>query len=182
MKKVVLFLAEGFEEVEALTPVDVLRRANIDVTTVSITNQQLVTGAHNISVKADLLFSEVNFAQFDALVLPGGMPGTNNLNNHKELKETIKDFSINNKLIGAICAAPLILGELGLLKGRKAVCYPGFEKHLHGASLVDKPVVKDGFYLTANGIGSAMKFALAMVKELTNKNTANFLEEKMLVS
>ncbi|MBR8536950.1 DJ-1/PfpI family protein [Carboxylicivirga sediminis] len=181
MKKVVLFLAEGFEEVEALTPVDVLRRANIEVTTVSICQSKQVEGAHAITVSADFLFDEISYSNFDALLLPGGMPGTSNLMTHDGLKKVILDFNAHKKLIGAICAAPMILGELGLLAGKKAVCYPGFEKHLKEAIYTKQPVVKDGRYITASGIGSAMKFSLVLVEELIDKDTANRLGQKMLV-
>jgi len=182
MKKVALILAVGFEEIEALTPVDVLRRANIEVTTISITDSKLVTGAHNITIVTDTTFKESDFNLFDAIILPGGMPGTNNLNAHQELKELLINFSKNNKLIGAICAAPLVLGELGLLKNKSAICYPGFEQHLIGANLINQSVVKDTNIVTANGVGAAMQFALYLVEELLDAKVAKSIAEKMLVS
>jgi len=182
MKKVVLFLADGFEEIEALTPVDVLRRADVDVITVSITNQLEVTGSHAITVVADKLFKEVDFSIFDALILPGGMPGTNHLNAHQQLKEVILNYAAEGKLIGAICAAPIILGELELLKGKQAISYPGFEKRLKGAIISNKRSVLDENILTANGVGSAMLFALNLVRELVDEDTAKELAEKMMLS
>ena len=182
MKKVALILAVGFEEIEALTPVDVLRRANIEVTTISITDSKLVTGAHNITIVTDTTFKESDFNLFDAIILPGGMPGTNNLNAHQELKELLINFSKNNKLIGAICAAPLVLGELGLLKNKSAICYSGFEQHLIGANLINQSVVKDTNIVTANGVGAAMQFALYLVEELLDAKVAKSIAEKMLVS
>ncbi len=133
-KKVYIFLADGFEEVEALTPVDVLRRADINVTTVSISNDLTVTGAHHISILADVLFTDLDFSDADMLVLPGGLTGTHNLNDHKELIDLLLDFSAKGKLIGAICAAPLILGQQKLLENKNATCYPGFEDHLINAN------------------------------------------------
>ncbi|MBI9061866.1 MAG: DJ-1/PfpI family protein, partial [Marinilabiliaceae bacterium] len=148
MKKVVLFLAKGFEEVEALTPVDVLRRAGINVTTVSISNDLRVTGARQITVLADALFTDIDYSNIDMIILPGGMPGTSNLNNHQELRKLLVDFAAKNKLIAAICAAPMILGELGLLKGKTVTCYPGFESHLKGANVTTQSVVTDKNIIT----------------------------------
>ncbi len=182
MKHIALFLADGFEEVEALTPVDVLRRAGLKVTTISITDNQAVCGSHNITVLADKLFTQVDFSGFDAIILPGGMPGTNNLNAHEELKEMILQFANQGKLIGAICAAPLILGELNLLRNKEATCYPGFEERLKGARLSKQQTVKDGSFITANGIGAAMLFSLNLVNELCGSENANQQADKMLVN
>ncbi|WP_430814707.1 DJ-1 family glyoxalase III [Carboxylicivirga sp. RSCT41] len=181
MKKIALFLAEGFEEVEALTPVDVLRRAELKVTTISISNKTAVCGAHNITVLADQTFESADFSQFDAIILPGGMPGTNNLNAHPQLKELILRFASEGKLIGAICAAPLILGELNLLDKKEAVCYPGFENRLTGATISKKQSVTDGQFITANAIGAAMQFSLNLVSELCGSKVADELARKMLV-
>ncbi|WP_439183551.1 DJ-1 family glyoxalase III [Carboxylicivirga taeanensis] len=181
MKKVAILLAEGFEELEAISPVDILRRAGIAVTTVSITKNKEVTGAHGIKIMADALFEEVPFADFEAIVLPGGMPGTSHLNEHQALKTVLTEFAESKKLIGAICAAPLVLGELGLLQKRNATCYPGFEKQLIGAAITKQAVVKDEHFITANGVGNAIPFALALVKELLNDEAANNLAQKMLV-
>ena len=133
MKKVALFLAEGFEEIEALGTVDILRRAKIDIVTISITDNNVVTCAHNIPVTADKKFNDIDFTNFDMLVLPGGMPGAKHLNEHEDLKNLISDFNSKGKLIAAICAAPMVLGGLGVLDGKRATCYPGFEPELIGA-------------------------------------------------
>ncbi len=181
MKKVIIFLAEGFEEIEALTPVDVLRRAGIDVKTVSISNHLQVTGARQITVLADKLFEEVTFQDIDLIVLPGGMPGAANLNKHHALKELLVRFSNQNKLIGAICAAPMVLGELDLLHGKTATCYPGFESHLKGAQVTSQPVETDGNIITGRGVGAALAFSLRLVELLTDEATAEDLALKMVV-
>jgi len=180
MKKVALFLADGFEEIEALTPVDVLRRANIEVTTISISTTTHVTGAHQINVIADTTFDQPDYSTFDAIILPGGMPGTNHLKAHQELNKLLVRHAKEGKLIGAICAAPLILGELNLLQTKNVVCYPGFEKHLKGANILNETIAKDKNLVTANGAGAAMLFALNLVEELLDQTTANKLAEKML--
>ena len=144
MKKVALFLANGFEEIEALATVDILRRAQLTVETISISDKKSVTGAHNLSVIADKTFQEANFSDVGLLVLPGGMPGAKNLNEHEELKQLISQFNEEGKLIAAICAAPMVLGGLGLLKDRRATCYPGFETELTGAKATGESVVIDG--------------------------------------
>lgn len=181
MKKVFVFLAEGFEEIEAITPIDVLRRANIDVTTVSISDKKEVSGAHNITFLADAVFAETDFSDADLLVLPGGMPGSSNLNEHKALKDLLIDFSKKDKLIGAICAAPLVLGGLGLLRGKTATCYPGVEEKLIGAKHTGLPLEVDGNIVTAKGIGAAMKFALQLVTMLKSREEANNLAKEMVL-
>ena len=131
--KVFIFLADGFEEMEAIVPIDIFRRADIEVTVISISKKKLVRGAHNISVMADCLFTEADFSENDLLYLPGGMPGTKNLDAHEGLKKLLLKQASENKYIAAICAAPSILGKLGLMKGREAICFPGFESQLHGS-------------------------------------------------
>ena len=133
--KVYLFLADGFEEIEAITPIDIFRRAGIEVTTISISEEKMVLGAHNIPIVTDKLFTEVDFNDNDLLYLPGGMPGTRNLQAHEGLKNLLIKQAGENKKIAAICAAPSILGGLGLLEGKEAICYPGFEDQLEGAIL-----------------------------------------------
>ncbi len=181
MKKVFIFLAEGFEEIEAITPIDVLRRAEIDVTTVSITDKKEVSGAHNITILADTIFAKTNFSDADLLVLPGGLPGSTNLQEHKALNELLIEFSSKGKLIGAICAAPLVLGGLGLLKGKTATCYPGVEEKLIGANPTGSPLEVDGNIVTAKGVGAAMKFALQLVTMLKSTDEANKLAKTMVV-
>ncbi|TAJ14414.1 DJ-1/PfpI family protein [Marinilabiliaceae bacterium JC017] len=178
-KHVIIFLADGFEEIEALTPVDVLRRAGIQVSTVSIQETRNVTGAHQIVVKADALFTETDFDKANMVVLPGGMPGAKNLNEHEGVKNILLRFAKENKLIGAICAAPMVPGQLGLLKNKKATCYPGFESHLKDAEVTGQPVEVADNMVTGKGVGAALKFSLELVALLTDRNTANELAEKM---
>lgn len=180
--KAAIFLAEGFEEIEALATVDVLRRGGIDVKTVSVTGKFDVEGAHGITVLTDILFEDTDFHGMDILILPGGMPGTRNLEKHSGLIDLIKRFHKDNKWIAAICAAPKILGKLGLLKGQVATCYPGFEKDLEGAILSDESVVLSSQFITSRGAGTAVLFGLKIVELLKNKETADELKEKMIVS
>ena len=135
MKTIYVFLAEGFEEVEALTPVDVLRRAGLPVKTVSVTGVLTVNGAHGVPVIADMVFEEVKEADTEMIVLPGGLPGATNLDAHKGLSDLIMAFAEAGKPLSAICAAPLVYGKRGLLKGKKATCYPGFDKYLDGLTI-----------------------------------------------
>lgn len=166
MKESFLFLAAGFEEIEALTAVDVLRRAGMPVKTVSITSALQVTGAHGITVTADVLFDNTLFRDPAWLLLPGGMPGATNLHDFAPLEGLLKRQAASRSgRIAAICAAPaVVLGQEGLLKGKKATCYPGFEHLLKGAEHLDLPVVVDGKFVTANGPASAMHWALSIVE------------------
>lgn len=180
-----LFLAPGFEEIEALTPVDVLRRGGLDVCTVSLSQTREVVGAHNIPVTADLLMQDFlanqpDISEVSMFILPGGMPGAANLRACVPLCEMLETLNSHNVPIGAICAAPFILGELGILKGRSAVCYPGFEDRLIGAKLSDQKVVRDGHILTAAGMGVALDFALAALEMLTDKGTADRVAKSIL--
>jgi 4-methyl-5(b-hydroxyethyl)-thiazole monophosphate biosynthesis len=179
--KVFIFLADGFEETEAVGVIDILRRGELDVTTVSITGKNIVTGAHHIPVAADKLFSEVDFSNGAMLVLPGGMPGASHLNAHAGLKTLLKQYATEDKKIAAICAAPLILGGLGLLQNKKATAYPGFEDTLQGATVVELPVVKDGNIITGRGPGFVLNFGLTIVEELQGKNKAKEVAGGMLI-
>ncbi|MCC8144954.1 MAG: DJ-1/PfpI family protein [Bacteroidales bacterium] len=181
MKKVFVFLANGFEEIEAVSIIDVLRRGELDVTTVSVTGENQVTGAHNVPVIADKLFDEVDFSEGAMVVLPGGMPGASNLNAHEGLKSLIRKYSTEGKEIAAICAAPLVLGGLDLLQGKKATAYPGFESQLTGAQFVESGVVEDGKITTGRGPGFAAEFALALVAKLQGKAKADEVAEGMLL-
>lgn len=165
MRESFLFLAEGFEEIEALTCVDVLRRAGIPVRTVSISSSLQVIGAHGVEVTAEVVFNDVSFENADWLILPGGMPGALHLYEFEPLRNLLKSHAVKGGNIAAICAAPaVVLGQMGLLEGRKAVCYPGFEAQLKGSDVLDLPVlVEDGFVL-ANGPANALKWALSIVK------------------
>lgn len=180
MKKVCVLLAEGFEEVEALTAVDLLRRAQIYVDTVSIEEGYGVSGAHGILIQTEDLFSEVDFSMFDMVVLPGGMPGTRNLEMHSGVRRVLSDYYNNNKLIAAICAAPTILGNMGLLKGRKATCYPGMEKELKGAVVSKENVCVDGNIITSRGVGTAIDFALKLIAILANEEKAGEIADAIV--
>ncbi len=173
MSKVLLFLADGFEEVEALTAVDLLRRAGIELDTVSITDEKCVYGSHNIPVVADLTFAEADFDGSDMLILPGGQPGTTNLGKCDELLVQIKNYVNQNKYLGAICAAPTVFGKMGILSGKKACCYPSLEGALQGADVSYDSVSVDGKFITSRGVGTAIDFALAIIEELLSKEEAD---------
>lgn len=172
MAKVYIFLAEGFEEIEGLTVVDLLRRAEIDITMVSITGKRQVTGSHGIIVTTDSLFEEVDFEDADLLVLPGGLPGTLHLMEHEQLGQLLQSFQQNGKGLAAICAAPRVLGTKGLLAGKKATCYPGNESYLNGATVVEADVVEDGNVVTSRGMGTAIDFSLSLIRRLLDGETA----------
>ena len=161
---VIVLLANGFEELEAITPVDVLRRRNIDVRTVSVTSEKLITGTHGIQVAADLLSSDVPLDDIDMLVLPGGMPGVRNLDASPVTQSFIDATLKNGGHLAAICAAPIIFGKHGMLTNIKATCFPGFESEMLNAILVDAEVVTDGVFTTARSYESATPFAAELVK------------------
>jgi 4-methyl-5(b-hydroxyethyl)-thiazole monophosphate biosynthesis len=181
MDQVAIHLADGFEEIEAITIIDVLRRAGVNAVTVSVTGNLLVKGAHFIEVKADLLFEDFDYSLGKMIILPGGMPGAKNLNEHEGLKSQIIDYHKNNKYLAAICAAPLVFGNLGLLKGKKAVCYPGFETYLIGAEILNTPIVADNHIITGRGVGAALDFSLEIVKILVGERSALQLAKALLV-
>ncbi|GHT25119.1 thiazole biosynthesis protein ThiJ [Bacteroidia bacterium] len=181
MKKVFLFLAEGFEETEAVASIDVLRRGGLSVTTVSISSNLTVTGSHGISVTADALFEKANIDEGDMLILPGGQPGASNLNAHKGLIAQLTKYAAEGKKIAAICAAPLVLGGLDLLQGKKATVYPGYESTLKGAEYVKTPVVTDGNIITGRGPGWVFEFALSIVEELQGKAKADEVATGLLI-
>lgn len=181
MKRVNVYLAEGFEEIEAITIVDTLRRADVDAKLVSITGKKEVKGAHGIIVTVDETFENADNWGADMLVLPGGMPGTRYLGEHEGLREVITSFAEKNKPIAAICAAPSILGKMGLLDKKKAVCYPGFEETLKGAVIGEDIVSQEGNIITSKGPGTAVYFALRLVELLTGREAAEELREGMIV-
>lgn len=181
MSKVALHIGDGFEEIEALSVVDILRRAEIDTVLVSIKDTKMVTGSKGIVVEADKLFEEINYEEIDMIVLPGGMPGTTNLENHEELKKRIIEFDIDGKWIGAICAAPSILGKMAMLEGRKATCYPNFEQYLLGAEISNDNVVVDKNIITSKGPATAMEFGLKLVEVLLDEYKANRLAKGLLL-
>lgn len=176
---VYLFLANGFEECEALAPLDILRRGGVQVVTVGV-DGEFITGAHNITVKADILDKDIILNDnLDAVILPGGMPGTTNLENSEIVKEAVTFANSNNKIVCAICAAPKILGNMGLLKGKNATCFPGFEEELEGAVLSTDYVVKDGNIITAKGAGVAFEFGFQILSELKGTDTSKALKSQM---
>ncbi|MDD4922334.1 MAG: DJ-1/PfpI family protein [Bacteroidales bacterium] len=181
MKQLLLFLAPGFEEIEAICALDILRRAGLNVSSVSITGDLHVVGAHGIAVEADCLYPEIDFDQAEMLILPGGQPGTKNLNVHEGLKAALTSFANAGKPLAAICAAPMILGQLGLLVGKEATCYPGNEVHLRGAKLSKKKVVKDGSIITASGPGVAIKFALQIVSFFLGEEKSEDISRDLLL-
>ena len=172
MAKVFSFFADGLEEIEALTPVDLLRRAGHDVTTVSIMKRNPVRGAHNIFIEADTLFEDADFAEGDLFILPGGGEGSQNLDAHEALHALIKEKLAAGKRIAAICAAPMVFGHLGLLEGKQAVIYPGMEAELIGATPVDMPAVTDGLITTGRGPGSSFDFGLELIRLLDGEAKA----------
>ena len=181
MKTIFVFLADGFEEIEALTPVDVLRRAGLSVKTVSIMDAQTVTGAHHVPVLADMMFADVNPEDAEMILLPGGMPGATNLDAHEELAKMILEFAKAKNTLAAICAAPLVFGKRGLLEGKKATCYPGFETYLQGAEYTAALVEKDDNIITGKGPGAAMEFAFAIVEKYCGIDKVNELKQGMML-
>lgn len=177
-----LFLADGFEECEALAPLDILRRGNIQVKTVGV-GKEYITGTHGITVKADILEGQVVLDDnLQGVILPGGMPGTNNLESNETVKQAVSFANENQKLVCAICAAPKILGGMGLLNNKNATCFPGFEKDLIGAKLSCDYVVQDGNVITAKGVGVAFDFGFKILENLTDKTTVEDLSKKMQFS
>lgn len=181
MKTAFLFLATGFEEIEALGTVDILRRGGIRVATVSIMGEIRVMGAHNIPVIADYLFEDADYSQADALILPGGIPGSNHLNTCTRLKELVLQKHKEGILLGAVCAGPMVLGGLGLLKGRKACCFPNFEPTMIGAIPTDNGVEVDGNIITAKGPGFVFDFGLTMLRFLKDEEIAAEVAAALLV-
>lgn len=173
-KMILEFLADGFEEIEALTPVDVLRRAGAEVKTVSINKTKTAVGAHGIEVNADLTIKEAakRCTDVEMIILPGGMPGASNLDECPAVDEFIKKAESDGAYIAAICAAPMILGKRGLLRGKRATCYPGFEKYLDGADFTGGRVETDGKIVTSCGMGAALEFALELCRLMKGKDAA----------
>ena len=175
---VYMFLADGFEEVEALAPLDILRRAGVDILTVGVTGEY-IKGAHDIVVKADISLADVNKEIIDAVILPGGLGGTNNMDESDAVKEIVQYAADNKKLVCAICAAPSILGKMGLLEGKEATCYPGFEESFKGGKYVKQSVVKCDNFITSDGMGSAYKFGFAITAALCGAETAEKIKEQI---
>lgn len=181
MKKAIVFLADGFEEMEALGTIDILRRGGIEVTTVSITSHPVVTGAHQVPVTADILLEKAILTGADALILPGGMPGAANLDNCEAVKEALLQQYREGRIVAAICAAPMVLGGLGLLKGRTATCYPGFEPKLIGATVTGNAVEVSDHVITGKGPGLVMDFALQLVASIKSEAVAEEVAAGLLL-
>lgn len=180
MSKTGIFMAEGCEEIEGLTVVDILRRAGLEIEMISIGSTDTVTGSHGITFHTDSVFDNVNFDEFDAVVLPGGMPGTLNLGEHAGVNQIIKEFAKDGRLVAAICAAPSVLGAAGILQNKHAVCHPGFEPKLTGATTSEDTVVTDSNIITSRGMGTAIDFALAIVKYLKDEAAVTDLKQKLV--
>lgn len=170
-------LAEGFEEIEALTPVDILRRAGVEISTVAVGKGKVVIGAHGIAVTADMTIEEAlveaSKVKPEMIILPGGMPGAKNLDEDKAVDKFVMEAAVDGRVVAAICAAPMIPGKRGLLKGKRATCYPGFEEYLEGAVVTGGRVEVDGNMITACGMGAALEFALALCERLKGEEAAS---------
>ena len=180
MEKAFVFLADGLEEIEGLTVVDILRRGGVETVTVSVTGNREVEGSHGIRILADELFEETELESGTLYVLPGGMPGTRHLGEHKALGELLVKAKAEGRRIAAICAAPTVLGSLGLLKGEKACCYPGNEQKLTGAQVVYDEVAVSGQVTTSRGMGTSIPFALSLLGQLKDRKTAEEMAERIV--
>ena len=180
MKKTAILFAKGYEEVEALTVVDLLRRAKIGCEILSVADSGQVTGSHGISIGADGNFSGTDFSQYDGVILPGGMPGTTNLAADERVLALLRSFAAAGKLTAAICAAPTVLAKAGLLEGKKAVCYPGMEEQLTGAKVSFDPVAVYGTVITSRGLGTAIPFALSIVQYFEGRERAEALASSVV--
>lgn len=176
---VYILLANGFEEIEALAVADILRRAEIETKLVSVNEEMAVCGAHNIKVSADITIDEIN-DNYDMVVLPGGYPGYENLKSSAKVKNTVMNAFENNRYIAAICASPSVIGEWGILNGKKAVCYPSFEDKLIGANVLYDDVACDGKVITSRGAGTAHTFAFKIVEILKDRETADKIKASMI--
>ena len=179
-KKVGMMVANGYEEVEMLTVVDLLRRAGMTCDIISVTGEKELTSSHRVTVAADLLYEDADFDSYDALVIPGGMPGTTNLSKHEGVCEQLKKAYAGGKLIAAICAAPTVFGKLGLLEGKKAICYPGMEDQLTGADVTYESAVRDGNIITSRGMGTAIDFGLEILAYYEGRGEAAALAKKIV--
>lgn len=180
MTNLALILAPGFEEVEALTAADLLRRASIGCALLSLEGGAQVRGSHGITVLADGAFDRADWAAFDGIILPGGMPGTAHLAESEALLELLRHFEAQGKLTAAICAAPTVLAKAGLLHGRRACCYPGRESELEGALVEDSPVTRDGTVICSRGLGTAIPFALAIAEYFQGEEKARALAQAVV--
>lgn len=180
MKKAVMLFAEGFEEVEALMTADLLMRGGVQVQLVSITEEMTVTGSHGIRTGMDTTIDKVDLKEQDAVIIPGGMPGTINLGESDAVAEVLKEMNRQGKLVGAICAAPSVLGKCGILEGKKATCYPGYEEKMTGAEFVNEMVVVDGNVVTSRGLGTSMEFGFGILELLISKEKAEEVRKQIV--
>ncbi len=181
MAKIVILLADGFEELEAVAIIDVLRRAEIEIVSAGL-KEGPVSSAHNVKVIPDTMIDKISSDDFDMLVLPGGIPGSDNLNADERVINLIKDFNAKGKMTGAICAAPYVLANAGILDGKRATSYPSFSDRLGSAVYVEKTVVKDGNIMTSRGPGTALCFGLAIVEKFAGKEKAAQIRDAMLIN
>lgn len=180
MNKIGIFMADGCEEIEGLTVVDICRRAGLEIDMISINGTNEVTSSHNVSFKTEKTKEVADYSQYDAIILPGGMPGTTNLGADDTVDAVIKEFAAEGKLVAAICAAPSVLGLAGLLKGKKATCHPGFEEKLLEANWLEKSVVVDGNIITSRGMGTAIDFALEIVRYFMDDKTVENIKKGLV--
>lgn len=180
MSRIGVFFAEGYEEIEALTVVDICRRAGVEVQMVSVGTEKMVSGSHGISVRMDVCFDEVDFDSLDMIVLPGGKQGTEGLEAHEGLMAQVDAFDRAGRYLAAICAAPSILGHRGILRGRRAGCYPGWERHLEGAQVSMEEATVDGHVITGRGMGCTIAFSLAIVARLQGQEQADRVAETIV--
>ena len=180
MSKIGIFMADGCEEIEGLTVVDIARRGGLDIETISITDKTEVTSSHKVTFMTDTTKAQADFDSYDAIVLPGGMPGTINLGADATVVDTIKKFAAEGKLVAAICAAPSVLGENHILEGKKATCHPGFEDNLLGATWIEQPVVGDGNVSTSRGMGTAIAFALEIVRYFKDDEAVDHIRQGLV--
>lgn len=180
MKKIGIFMADGCEEIEGLTVVDIVRRAKMEIVMISITGKKEVTSSHNVTFLTDALSSEVDYEGLDGIVLPGGMPGTLNLGADKTVNEVVRKFAAEGKLVCAICAAPSVLGAAGLLEGKRATCHPGFEDKLIGAVTSEDEVVVCDNIITSRGMGTAIPFAFEIVRYFTDDETVETVRKGLV--
>ena len=178
--KAIVFLGDGFEECEALITVDILRRAGVETIMASVMERRIVESSRNIKIQADVMAEDIIFDDVDLVVLPGGRGGTENLSKSSIVREKSVEFAAdNNKYVAAICAAPSLLAELGLLEGKKATCHPDFENKMKGAVLTGESVVKDGNIITGQGLGASFEFSFKLVELLVNKEKADFIKKSI---
>lgn len=180
MSKIAICMADGCEEIEGLTVVDLVRRAKLNIDMISINGTDMVKGSHGIEFKCDKLIEDVDFGDYQGIVLPGGIPGTPNLESNDCVTEAVKKFAEEGKMVAAICAAPSILGHLGVVNGKKATSYPGFDQEMSGCKYKTDSVVKDGNIITSRGMGTAIDFGLAIIEYMTEKATSDTMTKNII--